>query len=308
MGFSYLHVKPDSSGPSKSDNNNLIITGLGSEWPSKSIGPKYALKLYPDDAGWLMLIIYNLRLNGLVNINEQIGIESRAVIYTWDDPKWHLSDPPKEEDVDAAFCRYRAELAKNAALKALNDANIYPTSITRMVTATATNAGSPGYDQLVAPELGCGSQQKNGVGCAGRFAALRVASNLALVSTLRGQPARVLVVACEICSTQVRAELHAAGQLETIGIGPALFGDGASALVLCNARAVDHNTPKRFLLIDWRTHITPNTEKEMASALVAASVEAPFQILTRDNSMASFSPSDFDWALHPGGSAIIKGV
>jgi hypothetical protein len=31
---------------------------------------------------------------------------------------------------------------------------------TRMVTATATNAGSPGYDQLVAPELGCGSQQK----------------------------------------------------------------------------------------------------------------------------------------------------
>jgi type III polyketide synthase len=132
------------------------------------------------------------------------------------------------------------------------------------------------------------------------------------------------VVACEICSAQVRAELHAAAQLETVGIGPALFGDGASALVLRNARAVDENKPKRFLLIDWRTHITANTGKEIShkvtsysfclslskrvAALVAASVAAPFQSLTRDNSMSSFSQPDFDWALHSGGAVIIKVV
>lgn len=100
-----------------------------------------------------------------------------------------------------------------------------------MVTVTATNTGSPGYDQLVARDLGLRESAEkvmlSGVGCAGGLAALRVASNLALASTLRGHPARILVVACEICSAQVRAELHAAAQLETVGIGPALFGGGA---------------------------------------------------------------------------------
>jgi type III polyketide synthase len=59
-----------------------------------------------------MLIICDLRLDDLVKINEQTGIESRAVIDIWDDPKWHLSDPPKVEDVDAAFRRYGTELAR----------------------------------------------------------------------------------------------------------------------------------------------------------------------------------------------------
>lgn len=268
------------------------------------------------------------RLKALLKINEQTGIESRAIVDLWNDPRWHRDDPPTAEEVDAAFRHYGTQLAERAALKALNDSNISPASITHMVAVTATNAGSPGYDQLVARKLGIPATAErvllSGVGCAGGLAALRVASNLATAAAFRGQEARVLIVACELCSIQIRAELHAASISQNVGIGPALFSDGASALVLCSSKGLNETIPRRFSVVDWRTGITPGTHDEMSykvttygfllslskqvPKLAAVAVQQPFQSLKTAHGMASASPADFDWALHPGGLSIIKGV
>jgi type III polyketide synthase len=264
-----------------------------------------------------------------LKINDQTGIESRAVVDMWNDPRWHLDDPPAAEVVDTVFRLYGTQLAKAAALKALHDAGIDATSITHIVSVTATSSGSRGYDQLVARELGVPETAErvllNGIGCAGGLAALRVASNLATAAAYRGQKARVLVVACEICSTQIRGELHAASESKAIGIGPALFSDGASALVLCNSHALSHNSPKRFSVVDWCTQIVPETGQEMSynvtshgfqlslsknvPSLASTAVKTPFQNMVMKNDDTIPVPhSEFDWALHPGGLAIIKGV
>jgi type III polyketide synthase len=42
--------------------------------------------------------------------------------------------------------------------------------------------------------------------------------------------------------------------------------------------------------------------------LAVGSLQEPFRTLVESNSMQNASPVDFDWALHPGGIAIIKGT
>ncbi|KJK66052.1 CHSlike [Aspergillus parasiticus SU-1] len=315
-------AKDASDYSSQEDESSLMITGLATKWPSKLIGSKdleaYALNQYPEDAPWLQ---------SLMKINEQTGIQSRAVVDIWDDPRWHQDVPPTAEDVDAAFRNYGVQLAKGAALDALSDSHISPSSVTHVVAVTATNAGSPGYDQVVARELGIPATAERvllaGVGCAGGLAALRVASNLARAATLQHQEARILIIACEVCSIQIRAELHAASQSHTVGIGPALFGDGAAAMVLCNSYNLSDKIPRRFSVVDWRTCITPNTHQDMSYQVTsngfllslskqvpkytAASLQTPFQSLLEANGKV-MSPEDFDWAVHPGGLSIIKGA
>ncbi|GKZ22438.1 t3pks [Aspergillus brasiliensis] len=300
-----------------------IITGIATEWPSRLIGPedlnKYALKFYPENPLWLQKMLM---------LNTKTGIETRAVVDLWDDPRWLRDQPPTAEEVDAAFRQYGVELAKKAALKALRESNIDPSSITHMVSVTATNAGSPGYDQLVARELGLPDTTErillSGVGCAGGCAALRMASSLADAATQRKKEARILVVACELCSIQIRSELHGASQSPIPRIGPVIFADGAASLVVCNPLGLSDKSPKQFAVVDDRSVTAPGTIDEMSvyvstygflatfskkiPELAISSLQAPFKSLIQSNGMSSASPTDFYWALHPGGRAIIQGV
>lgn len=74
---------------------------------------------------------------------------------------------------------------------------------------------------------------------AGGLASLGTAANMCFAASRRGQPARVLVFATDICSTQIRGELEAACRTRKLCVGPALFGDGAAALALCNEYAIE---------------------------------------------------------------------
>ncbi|KAJ5629770.1 chalcone synthase B [Penicillium herquei] len=309
-------------------DNEIIITGLGTEWPSKSITAddfnKVALSLYSaeTDAPWLQR---------LLRINTRTGIEKRSVIDLWGQSAWTPQDPPKAEEIDIAWRSYGVELSKKAAQKALSDSQIEASTITHVVAFTTTNAGSPGYDQLVARELGIPATAErlliSGSGCAGGLSALRMASNLVRSATYRGEPARILVIACEICSVYIHSELRAAATLATDGIGPTLFSDGAAAMVVCNPDGMiqpnsQESLPKRFSVIDWRSVVTPGTlnevEYRMSSTgfrifisknlpkLSSASLLSPFQSLVTGNGMQNSPSTDFDWALHPGGLAIIK--
>lgn len=161
-----------------------------------------------------------------------------------------------------------------------------------------------------------------GSGCAGGLAALRMGSNMASAAALRGQPARVLVVATELSSINLRAELEAGQRSGSLRIGAALFSDGAAAVVLCNAFALTESTPRLFGITDWAQHTQPDTYNEVAVLTAsegflvhlsrdlpkhaAASIHAPLARLFKGRALPA--PVECDWALHAGGTAIIKGA
>ena len=267
-------------------------------------------------------------MKDLLRINEQTGISTRPVLDLWNNWHWQQEQPPPAEHVDHVYRQYGTKLSIDAARKALDESNLNAQSITHMVAVTATNAGSPGFDLIVARELGIPESAERallaGVGCAGGLAALRVARAFIHAASHRGENARVLVIACELCSIQVRAELHAASQTQSVGIGPTLFGDGAAAMVVCNSSANEEKRCGIYSLVDCRTSIAPDTHMEMSykvnsfgfllglsrkvPLLAAASVPPLFAEMTRSNSMAAASAHKFDWALHPGGLSVIKAV
>ncbi|RAL11839.1 thiolase-like protein [Aspergillus homomorphus CBS 101889] len=311
------------------------ITGLGTEWPSSLITAEdfrsYILTHYPASAPWVQT---------LLKVHSRTEIATRALLGFENNPKWHNTHPPTAREVDASFRQHGIPLATTAARKALADSNNLPGSaITHMVSVTVTNAGAPGYDQAVARALGVPVSAErfllSGVGCAGGLAALRLASKLACAATARGEAARILVLACEVCSVFLAAEVFAAaagsgdGEGEGdagVGIGPVLFGDGAAALVLCNALGMaGMGMSGKYAVVDCRTSITPDTHDVMAYGVtehgfkLALSREVPrlavgglqegFRALMEANApFAGAQPDDFDWAVHPGGLAILRGA
>jgi type III polyketide synthase len=74
----------------------------------------------------------------------------------------------------------------------------------------------------------------------------------------------VLVMACELCSLFLRAELQAASRQESLHIAPALFSDAAAAVVVCNGAAMTESQKPIFSLEDWGSMIIPNTMDYMS--------------------------------------------
>ncbi|KAF7586241.1 hypothetical protein BBP40_009210 [Aspergillus hancockii] len=170
---------------------------------------------------------------------------------------------------------------------------------------------------------------------------MRAAAQLASGASLRQQPARILAFACELCTPNVRQYLVNAEQCadpDQISIAGALFSDAAAAFVLCNeyAMAEDERSTPVFQLIEWGSALIPDTIEHMG---FYADTDGFRTILTRDipkTTKKAIRPmfkkllpsyqkqvlqrevggdkgegpgplgvSDFDWALHPGGQAII---
>ncbi|KAI0401419.1 thiolase-like protein [Xylaria palmicola] len=309
----------DLSRPEFSDR--LTITGLGSAWPSLLVGTEqlqeYAESIYPADVPWL---------KKLLSVNAQTGVETRAVLDCWNDPMWRKPVPPTIEQVHEAFELYAPPLTARAAQKALQESGIEASSITHFVSVTATHCRCPGFDHLVAKKLGISGEAErsliSGSGCAGGLAALRVANNMACAASLRGRPARILVVACEISSTNLRAELEAANQSGKLRIGAALFSDGAAAVVLCNDFALTEEMPRLFTVADWCQNVAGELYDEVSVTSVSngylvylsrdlpkhasAAVHRPLQRLFGKKGLPP--PTECDWALHAGGAAIIQGV
>lgn len=149
----------------------------------------------------------------------------------------------------------------------MKEADVMATDITHVVAVTCTDQGNPGYDLLVCQQLKLSpSVQRvllHGVGCAGGLSALRAAANIAAAETQKGRAARVLVIACELCSLFLKAELQAASRDETLHVAPALFSDAAAALVVCNGLAMEQKQRPIFELLEWGSMNVPGTLHHM---------------------------------------------
>jgi type III polyketide synthase len=271
-------------------------------------------------------------LEKVLYINEFTGIESRSAIGNIDHPIANGAEAPSIAELCDLFLDYGVKLSVAACRKAIEQWGGDLSEITHVVSTTCTNSANPGYDHYVVKELGLSTSIEkvllHGVGCSGGLAALRTAANIALGSSFRRKPARVLVLACEISSVLVRSELDSISKDEEVRIGVVLFSDCASAVILGNGIGNRFGEESLLELLGWEHRLIDDTEKDLGFAvdplgwkvvltprvpkLASAAVPAVF-----DDLLASipelihvnkYKASHFDWALHPGGSTVITGV
>lgn len=158
-------------------------------------------------------------------------------------------------------------LAVAAAQKALTEARLDVSNITHIVSTTCTNSSNPGFDHYVCKKLGISHTVEkvllHGVGCAGGLAALRTAANIAMGSSFRRRPARILVMALEICTFLVRSEMDSIAKFQETRIGVSLFSDCASALVLSNGVGAECAEEPVYELLGWDHKIIPDTDRDL---------------------------------------------
>jgi fungal type III polyketide synthase len=272
-----------------------------------------------------------------LQINHSTGIDTRAAIRNYKSGFASRVDPPSIMELDTFYRQAGVDLAAQACQKALRESGHAPDDITHTIAVTCTNQGNPGYDLLVARKLNLPHTVErmllHGVGCAGGLAILRAAAQIACGATARGKSARVLAWACELCTPNVRhdlAEAEACADPADVSIAGVLFSDGAAAFVLCNEYGLQDNEENSPLLqlLEWGNSTIPDTIQHMGffadplgfrtvltrdvPSFTKKAIEPMFQLLLpsfRDRvGISTLDVPDFDWALHPGGEAIIHGA
>lgn len=311
---------------------SLYITGLGHEYPRYTYGQEefenVITKMYPQ---------YRTSpgLQKLIQLNRKTQIQSRQSVL--DITSWTADDavPPPIDELSRMYRRLGVDLAAAASTKAMQDANVVPADITHVVAVTCTDQGNPGFELLVCKQLKLQPTVQrvllHGVGCAGGLSALRTAADIAAAETYKGRVARVLVVACELCSLFLKAELHAANQDETLHVAPALFSDAAAAIVVCNSLAMEKHQEPLFQLLEWGSLTVPGSLDHMSyciqpdGMIATITKDVPIKAVgaiqpildhlraaanrsPKENEWTQLKPSEFDWALHPGGAAILQGA
>ena len=184
-----------------------------------------------------------------------------------DHPLVNQPAAPTIKELNSFFRIEGVRLSVNACKKAIKEWGGCLDEITHVVATTCTDSANPGYDHYVVKELGIGIDVEkvllHGVGCSGGLAAIRTAANLALGSSFRRRPARILVIACEITTLLVRSELDSVCQNEEVRIGACLFGDCASACVVSNGIGGSTMSEPIYELLGWKHRILNNTEGDL---------------------------------------------
>nr|AUW30714.1 putative chalcone synthase [Cladonia uncialis subsp. uncialis] len=309
------------------NNLNLSIVGLGTEYPPFQLGPEaletLAQRFYPPSTA----------LSKVLSINRFTGIDTRAAIGTVDHPLVNHPNAPSIAELNQCFRQEGVRLSISACKKAIAEWGGSVDEITHVVSTTCTNSANPGFDHYVTKGLGLRSGVEkillHGIGCSGGLAAIRAASNLALGSSFRKKPARILVLACEISSLLVRSELDSIDKEQKTRIGVCLFSDCASAAVLSNGMGEYEVYSPKYEILGWRHEILEDSDQDLGfdvdpfgwkvvltprvPSMASAAVSPAFQDLIKslpelhqDGRLPT--AADFDWALHPGGSTIITGV
>ncbi|KAK5048363.1 hypothetical protein LTR84_006033 [Exophiala bonariae] len=305
---------------------NLNIYGFGVEYPPYEINAAdiatLARRHYPSTPA----------LEKVLFVNEYTGIDSRSAIGTIDHPIVNAPEPPSIAELSEVFLDHGVKLSVAASQKAIDQWGGDLSEITHVVSTTCTHSANPGFDHYVIKQLGLNQSIEkvllHGVGCSGGLAALRTAANIALGSSYRRKPARILVLACEITSVLARSEIDSIHKNQEVRIGVALFSDCASAVILGNGFSNRYDEEPILELLDWDHRIIENSEKDLGfdvdpvgwkviltqrvPKLASGAVPAMFEDLVSRVpelvDLGKFKASDYDWALHPGGATVLSGV
>ncbi|KIM98592.1 hypothetical protein OIDMADRAFT_43477 [Oidiodendron maius Zn] len=309
----------------------LWITGLGSQYPPYLHTPeKFSnlAKRFHDTEKPV--------LNKLLRLVHNSGIDTRASTLNLETGFCCQQEIPSIADLDSFFRKHGVDVAAQACRKALREwGGDAAEDITHTVSVNGGVQTFPGYDFHVARQLGLSYDVEQillqGVGCAGSMSVMRVAAEVALAAELLKKPARILCFSCELNTPYSRhfyAEAEASTDEENMDIAGSLFSDGAAAFILCNKYGLDDEDQAKFQLIDWERTVTPGTVHNMGAVIRPTGYTSIISKQVPDLTKKSVPPlfdrcfgryrektgqhdlsiRDLDFALHPGGIAIIDSV
>lgn len=211
---------------------------------------------------------------------------------------------PSMSERTALYKREAPNLAQEAAEKALSGWGGERESITHLISITCTGVITPGIETILIDRLNLKRSVErfgiNMMGCFGAFKGLAAAQ--ALIA--ENPEHRVLVVCTELCSlhflpSQERERL----------IGNALFADGAAAVVIGTGEG-EWEIVRRasFMMENSREMMTWDAGDHAFEMFMGRDVPRSIENSIQGFTTQLFEGAECEWALHPGGKAIIEAI
>ncbi len=191
----------------------------------------------------------------LLAVFENAGVETRHFCL----PLEWFATPRTFGETNALYVEHALALGEQAALVALERADLAPSDVDHIIFVSSTGIATPSLDARLAGRLRCRGDVRRtplwGLGCAGGAAGLARARDFALADPR----ARVLLVAVELCSPTFQRDDLTRQNL----VAASLFADGAAAALVAGAEAAAPEAPAdgraALALLDARSTLWPDT-------------------------------------------------
>jgi alpha-pyrone synthase len=227
-------------------------------------------------------------------------------------PNATLAPVPTTADRSAYYQTHALDLAKQAAQRALEQADLAPDAITHLIVVSCTGFAAPGLDIHLVQQLGLSpSADRTIIGFMGCYAALNGLKTAHAICQSHSA-ARVMLVCVELCTLHFQM----ADTLEDVVVN-AIFGDGAAAAIL--STQTPEQAQGQLAYRDGSCLLTPNTlelmswnignqgfQMELSPQVPDALVQYLPDYLTPFLQRHELTEADIDfWAIHPGGRQIV---
>lgn len=224
--------------------------------------------------------------------------------------------PPGTAERNAVYARHSRELAVEAARRALaGDSGFEREDITHVIYVSCTGFANPGPDYHIIRELGLRPDVQRYtlgfMGCYAAFPALRMAAQFCAADS----NAVVLVVCLELCTLHMQVNDQPGSILAN-----SLFADGAAAAIV--SACLPEEGRAAYRLCGFESTLLGASEKEMAwdignqgfnivlssyvPDIIGGNIEALLRGILRKHGRGLESVNE--WAVHPGGRAILDKV